>query len=101
MLLPASTAITLTAAADGSVTVAGIGTGGTTDPAGNENNVTTLQSQVLTSSASGIGHNLNVSTGTITFGWDNLSTREGMVGAVWQPASGASSRHHLFIPHSV
>ncbi|MDH5634506.1 MAG: PKD domain-containing protein, partial [Candidatus Bathyarchaeota archaeon] len=81
-----STAITLTAAADGSVVVAGVGEGGT-NALTNTNNINNLQQQILASSGSALGHHINASSGDITVGWNNLATREGMVGAVWQPAT--------------
>jgi len=81
-----NTAITLTAAANGSVVVAGVGEGGI-NALTNTNNISNLQEQVLTSSGSALGHDTNVVSGNITVGWNSLDTREGMVGAVWQPAS--------------
>jgi len=80
-----NTAIALTAAANGSVVVAGVGEGGTSTLT-NTNNINNLQEQILTSSGSALGHRTNVSSGNITVGWNSLNTREGMVGAVWQPA---------------
>jgi len=81
-----STAITLTAATDGSVVVAGVGEGGT-NALTNTNNIVNLQEQVLTSSGSALGHQTDVFSGNIAVGWNSLSTRRGMAGAVWQPAS--------------
>jgi hypothetical protein len=81
-----NTAITLTAAANGSVVVAGVGESGT-NALTNTSNINNLQEQVLTSSGSALGHNINVNSGNITVGWNNLATREGMVGAVWQPGN--------------
>jgi hypothetical protein len=83
---PGNTAITLVAFADGSIVVAGAGEGGT-NALTNTNNIGDLQQQVLTSSGSALGHHTNVVSGNITVGWNSLDTREGMVGAVWQPAS--------------
>ncbi|MGD8565962.1 MAG: PKD domain-containing protein, partial [Candidatus Bathyarchaeota archaeon] len=80
-----NTAVTLTAAADGSLVVAGVGEGGT-NILTNTNNINNLQEQVLTSSGSALGHHINVNSGSITVGWNNLGTRRGMAGAVWQPA---------------
>lgn len=84
---PASgnTAVTLAAAADGSLVVAGVGEGGT-NALMNTNNIDNLQLRLLTSSGSALGHHTDVASGNITVGWNNLSTREGMVGAVWQPS---------------
>jgi len=81
-----NTAITLTAAANGSVVVAGVGEGGT-NALTNTNNISNLQEQLLTSSGSALGHHTNVVSGNITVGWNNLNTREGMAGAVWQPSN--------------
>jgi hypothetical protein len=83
---PGNTAITLTAAVNGSLVVSGVGEGGT-NVLNNTNNITNLQEQLLTSSGSALGHSINVNSGSITVGWNNLATREGMVGAIWQPAS--------------
>jgi hypothetical protein len=80
------TAITLTAASNSSLVVAGVGEGGT-NPLTNTNNINNLQEQVLTSSGSAIGHHTDVDSGNITVGWNSLATREGMAGAVWQPSS--------------
>jgi PKD repeat protein len=80
------TAITLTSAVNGSVVVAGVGEGGT-NAFTNTNNINNLQEEILASSGSALGHHTNVNAGNITVGWNNLGTREGMVGAVWQPAS--------------
>jgi len=81
-----NTAITLTAAANGSVVVAGVGEGGI-NALTNTNNISNLQEQLLTSSGSALGHHTNVVSGNITVGWNNLNTREGMAGAVWQPSN--------------
>jgi hypothetical protein len=81
-----NTAITITAASNGSVVVAGVGEGGT-NALTNTNNINNLQEQVLTSSGSALGHHTNVDSGNITVGWNNLATREGMAGAVWQPSN--------------
>jgi hypothetical protein len=81
-----NTAITLTAAAGGSVVVAGVGESGT-NVLTDTNNINNLQEQILTSSGSALGHHMNASSGNVTVGWNSLSTREGMAGAVWQPAS--------------
>ena len=83
---PGNTAITLTAAANGSIVVAGVGEGGT-NALTNTNNISDLQEEVLTSSGSALGHHTTVVSGNIIVGWNSLDTREGMVGAVWQPAS--------------
>jgi hypothetical protein len=83
---PGNTAITLIAAANGSIVVAGVGEGGT-NALTNTNNISDLQEQVLTSSGSALGHNTTVVSGNIIAGWNSLGFREGMVGAVWQPAS--------------
>ena len=80
-----SISVTLTAAAEGSVVVAGAGQGGI-NSWDSTNNIVNLQTQLLTSSGSALGHHTNVDSGSITVGWDSLSTRECMVGAVWQPA---------------
>ncbi len=80
-----NTAITLTAAANGSVLVAGVGEGGT-NILTNTNNIANLRLQLLTSSASALGHHTDAIEGNVTVGWNNLNTREGMVGAVWQPS---------------
>ncbi len=81
-----NTAITLTAAVNGSVVVAGVGEGGQ-NALTNTTNISNLQEQVLTSSGSALGHHTDVVSGNITVGWNNLNTREGMVGAVWQPSN--------------
>jgi hypothetical protein len=83
---PGNTAITLTAAANGSIVVAGVGEGGT-NALTNTNNISDLQEEVLTSSGSALGHHTTVVSGNIIVGWNSLGFREGMVGAVWQPAS--------------
>jgi hypothetical protein len=80
-----NTAITLTAAANGSIVVAGVGESGT-NVLTNTNNIANLQLQLLTSSGSALGHHTDVIEGNITVGWNNLNTREGMAGAVWQPS---------------
>jgi hypothetical protein len=80
------TAITLTAAANGSVVVAGVGEGGT-NVLTNTNDISNLQQQILTSSGSALGHHADADAGNITVGWNNLGTREGMAGAVWQPSN--------------
>jgi hypothetical protein len=80
-----NTAITLTASANGSLIVAGAGEGGT-NALTNTNNISNLQEQLLTSSGSALGHHTDVVAGNTTVGWNNLNTREGMVGAVWQPS---------------
>ncbi|MFX1519738.1 MAG: hypothetical protein ACFFCD_07450 [Promethearchaeota archaeon] len=80
-----NTQITLTAATDNSLVVAGAAEGGT-NALTNTNNLAVLQEQILTSSGSAMGHNLGINSGDITVGWNNLATREAMVGAVWQPA---------------
>ena len=80
-------AITLTAVKDGSLVVAGVGEGGT-NILTNTNNIDVLQSDILDSSGSALGHHTNVASGDITVGWNNLDTREAIVGAVWQPSSG-------------
>ena len=80
-----NTQITLTAATDNSLVVAGAAEGGT-NALTNTNNLAVLQEQVLTSSGSAMGHNLGINSGDINVGWNNLATREAMVGAVWQPA---------------
>jgi hypothetical protein len=80
-----NTAITLTAAANGSIVVAGVGESGT-NVLTNTNNIANLQLQLLTSSGSALGHHTDVIEGNTTVGWDNLNTREGMAGAVWQPS---------------
>jgi hypothetical protein len=81
-----NTAVTIIAAANGSVVVAGVGESGT-NVLTNTTNINNLQEQILTSSGSALGHLTNVNSGNITVGWNNLNTREGMAGAVWQPAS--------------
>ena len=78
-----NTAITLTSAADGSLVVAGVGEGGESALTAT-NNINNLQEQILTSSGSALGHRMNVVSGNIVVGWNNLATREGMAGAVWQ-----------------
>ena len=80
-----NTAITLTAAANGSIVVAGVGESGA-NVLTNTNNIANLQLQLLTSSGSALGHHPDVIEGNITVGWNNLNTREGMAGAVWQPS---------------
>jgi len=81
-----NTSITLTAAANGSLVVAGVGEGGE-NVLTNTNNIVNLQEEVLTSSGSALGHLTKVDSGNITVGWNNLNTREGMAGAVWQPSN--------------
>lgn len=78
-------AIDLTATANGSVVVAGVGEGGT-NALTNTNNISNLQQQLLTSSGSALGHHMNVVSGDIAVGWNNLNSREAIVGAVWQPS---------------
>ncbi|MCW4052202.1 MAG: PKD domain-containing protein [Candidatus Bathyarchaeota archaeon] len=80
-----NTAITLTATVDGSLVVAGVGEGGESTLTAT-NNINNLQEQILTSSGSALGHHMNVVSGNIVIGWNNLATREGMAGAVWQPS---------------
>ena len=81
-----NTSVTITAAAAGSAGILVCGSGGTTDPSGNENNLTTLHSHVGVSAAGALGELLNQSGG-FTFGYNSLSTREGCIGAVWQPTA--------------
>jgi hypothetical protein len=81
-----NTAVTLTSAASGSILVAGVGEGGT-NVLTNTTNISNLQEHILTSSGSALGHRTNVNSGNMAVGWNNLGSREGMVGAVWQPAS--------------
>jgi hypothetical protein len=81
-----ATSVTLTAVATGSVGILVCGSGGTTALDGNENNLTTVQSSVDASSAGGLGELLGQSTG-FTFGYNALATREGCIGAVWQPVT--------------
>lgn len=84
-LSPGNTSITLTPGGNNSVGILVVGSGGTTDPAGNENNISTVQSSVGVSAAGGLGELLNQSSG-FTFGYNNLATREGCIGAVWKPS---------------
>ncbi len=81
-----STSVTLTPSASGSVGILVCGTGGTIALAGNENNITTVQSSVGVSSAGGLGELLNQSA-QFTFGYNNLDLREGCIGAVWRPVA--------------
>jgi hypothetical protein len=69
---------------DGSLIIACAGQGGTADW-NNVNNIENLQTFVLTSSGSALGHQMNVNSGSLTLGWDDLSTRSAIVGAVWSP----------------
>ena len=91
-----STSVTVTAAAAGSVGILICGSGGTTDPNTNENNLTSLQTSVGVSSAGALGHLLNQSAG-FTFGYNNLDTREGCIGAVWQPAPVLVQTHQMML----
>ena len=77
-----NTAVTLTAADDGSVVVA-VGVQGGGNSWANTNNLNNLQDALLTSFGGALGHHLDASSGDITVGWNNLGTREAMVGAVW------------------
>lgn len=88
-LAAGATSVTLTAVAAGSVGILVCGSGGTTTLAGNENNLTTVQSTVGVSAAGGLGELLGQSAG-FTFGYNALATREGCIGAVWQPVIVAS-----------
>lgn len=80
-----STSVTLTPSNDNSVGFLVVGSGGSTDPSGNENNISTLQSIVNLSSSGAIGDLLNQSS-QFTFGYNNLYLREGCIGAVWSPS---------------
>lgn len=79
-----STSVSLTAASAGSLAFLMLGTGGTTTPIGHENNISTIVQQMESSSGAAIGEILGVSGG-FTFGYNNLDTREGCIGAVWKP----------------
>ena len=77
-----NTAVTLSVVNDGSIVVA-VGTQGGENSWANTTNLTNVQDQILTSSGGALGHYQNASSGDIVVGWNNLATREGMVGAVW------------------
>jgi hypothetical protein len=79
------TAVTLTVADTGSIIVA-VGAQGGTNSWANTNNLTNIETALLTSSGGAMGHNETASSGDTVVGWNALSTREGMVGAVWSAA---------------
>ena len=88
-----NTSVTLTPATSGSMGVLVCGTGGTTSPAGNENNIITIQSGVQSSAAGAIGELLNQSS-QFTFGYNNLLLREGCIGCVWSPYVASHTQTH-------
>jgi len=81
-----NTAVTLTVADAGSIVVAAAVQCGTNSWA-NTNNVVNLETALLTSSGGALGDHENAGSGSITVGWNNLNTREAMVGAVWSAAT--------------
>lgn len=76
---------TLTVDENDSVAIGAFGCGETTF--GAADNLTALQTQALTSSAGGFGHNLNADIASIAVGWDTMSVRAAFVCAVWAPAA--------------
>ncbi|TRO54139.1 hypothetical protein E2P71_05020, partial [Candidatus Bathyarchaeota archaeon] len=79
-----NTAVTLTVADEDSMIVA-VGQQGGTNSWANTNNLNNLEDALLTSSGGALGQHPDASSGDVTVGWNNLNTRECMVGAVWSP----------------
>ena len=80
-----NTAVTLTVADDGSI-IAAAGVQCDINSWANTNNLTNIEDAILTSFGGALGHYMNALSGDIVVGWNNLGTREGMVGAVWSAA---------------
>jgi len=78
-------AVTLSVADNGSIIVAAGAQGGTNSWA-NTNNLINIEDALLTSFGGALGHYENAPSGDIVVGWNALSTRECMVGAVWSAA---------------
>lgn len=91
-----NTSVTLTPANSGSVGILVMGSGGTTNPVGNENNLTTIHSSVGVSSSGALGELLGQSA-QFTFGYNNMTIREGCIGAVWSPVPLIKQTHQMML----
>jgi hypothetical protein len=92
-LASGATSVTLTPAKSDSVGVLVMGCGGfENNPVGRENNITSLLAGTGVSSAVAMGELVNQST-TFTFGYNDMSTREGCIGAVWKPSTAEVQTH--------